>query len=97
MSGNLQGRDELMTRLGEAGHERMSKTAGDRRSQRVVTFVTDAELEVLEEIASRSDRSLSFVVHRMIAAQLRSIARSRTGARDDPSDMSRHEPWDEGR
>jgi hypothetical protein len=38
----------------------------------VVTFVTTAELERLERMAEREDRSLSAVVHRILARALRS-------------------------
>ena len=41
------------------------------RSNRVVTFVTDAELEQLEDIAWREERSLSAVVYRVLSAYLK--------------------------
>jgi len=44
----------------------------EARSHRVVTFVTQRELEALERIAEAEDRSLSAVVHRIIREQLRS-------------------------
>ena len=40
------------------------------RSHRVVTFVTRGELEKLEEIAEREDRSLSAVTHRLLSRAL---------------------------
>ncbi len=43
------------------------------RSNRVVTFVTGGELEDLEQIAQEEDRSLSAVVHRIIAQHLKNI------------------------
>ena len=36
------------------------------RSHRIVTFVTEAELERLEQAALDDDRSMSAVVHRII-------------------------------
>jgi hypothetical protein len=39
----------------------------------VVTFVTERELESLERIAQDEDRSLSAVVHRIIAQHLNDI------------------------
>ena len=50
---------------------RLRISAETRRPHRVVTFVTDAELEQLEDLASRHERSLSAIVHRMIAAQIK--------------------------
>jgi len=44
----------------------------EARSNRVVTFVTGRELESLEQIAQEEDRSLSAVVHRIIAQHLKS-------------------------
>lgn len=38
----------------------------EARSNRVVTFVTDRQLKALEQIAREEDRSLSFVVCRII-------------------------------
>ncbi len=43
----------------------------EMRSNRVVTFVTGRELEGLEQIAWEEDRSLSAVVHRIIAQHLK--------------------------
>lgn len=44
------------------------------RSNRVVTFVTNSEMESLERIASEEDKSLSAAVHQILA---RSLDRSR--------------------
>ncbi len=43
------------------------------RPNRVVTFVTGGELEGLEQIAQEEDRSVSGVVHRIIAQHLKNI------------------------
>jgi len=43
------------------------------RSNRVVTFVTDRELESLEQIAYEEERSRSAVVHRILAQHLKNI------------------------
>ena len=40
------------------------------RPNRVVTFVTNRELEFLEQVAVEEERSLAFVVHRIIAAHM---------------------------
>ena len=45
----------------------------EARSKRVVTFVTDQELSGLEQIADEEGRSLSAVVHRIIAQHLKNI------------------------
>jgi hypothetical protein len=44
--------------------------AGSGRPRRIVTFVTVAEFEKLNEIAEREDRSLSAVVHRLLSHAL---------------------------
>ena len=49
---------------------------GEARARRVVTFVTERELESLEQIAHEEDRSLSAVVHRIVAQHLNNIALS---------------------
>jgi hypothetical protein len=41
------------------------------RPNRLVTFVTDKELEYLMTIAAEEDRSMASVVHRVIAAHIR--------------------------
>lgn len=46
---------------------RPARVPEEARSNRVVTFVTGRELEALEHIAQEEDRSLSAVVHRIIA------------------------------
>jgi hypothetical protein len=38
------------------------------RPNRIVTFVTDRELEALEQITVEEERSMAAVVHRIIAA-----------------------------
>jgi len=40
------------------------------RSRRVVTFLTESELQELEDIAASEDRSLSAAVHRIVSLQL---------------------------
>ena len=47
--------------------------AETRRPHRVVTFVTDSELKRLRALASADERSVSSIVHRLIAAQLRAL------------------------
>ena len=73
-------------------HGRPPKAANELRNRRVVTFVTAGEFEDLEQIALRSDRSLSFVVHRMIATQLNGTADPRTSPEPGEPTMERHEP-----
>jgi len=46
------------------------------RSERVVTFVTERELDCLDRIANKEDRSLSAVVHRIIVQHLENIGAS---------------------
>ena len=41
------------------------------RSNRIVTFVTDQELQFLSQTAIEEDRSMASVVHRIIAAQVK--------------------------
>lgn len=45
------------------------------RSNRIVTFVTDSELENLHQIAHEEDRSLSSVVHQIVSTHLASHIR----------------------
>ena len=42
----------------------------DVRSKRVVTFLTESELQRLEDLAVYQDRSLSSVVHRIVTLYL---------------------------
>ena len=45
------------------------KSSGDvARPNRIVTFVTDMELEKLERVAADEERSMAAVVHRIIRA-----------------------------
>jgi len=46
------------------------------RSNRVVTFVTDRELESLEQIADKEDRSLSAVIYRILTQHLNNTGTS---------------------
>ncbi|MGD8375724.1 MAG: hypothetical protein PVF68_06250 [Acidobacteriota bacterium] len=46
-----------------------------RRRNRVVTFVTDAELEALQRLSDRSGRSLSAEVHAILTGSLRKGAK----------------------
>ena len=55
---------------------RPSEAQEKARSKRVVTFVTERELECLEQIADKEDRSLSAVVHRILAQHLKNIGPS---------------------
>ena len=41
------------------------------RPNRVVTFVTDQELQSLKQTVIEEDRSLAYVVHRIIAAHFK--------------------------
>lgn len=50
---------------------RPTQVSATARSERVVTFVTERERESLEGIAIDEDRSLSAVVHRIIAQHLK--------------------------
>jgi hypothetical protein len=52
---------------------RPSQVPEAARSNRVVTFVTNRELESLEQIAYEEDRSLSAVVHRIVVQHLENI------------------------
>jgi len=46
------------------------------RAKRVVTFVTERELDCLYRIANKEDRSLSAIVHRIIVQHLENIGPS---------------------
>ena len=52
---------------------RPHKKSAAARCKRVVTFVTELEEERLKDLAIDEDRSLSFVVHRIIAQGLERI------------------------
>ena len=52
---------------------RPHKISAEARCKRVVTFVTELEEERLKDFAIDEDRSLSFVVHRIIAQGLERI------------------------
>lgn len=41
------------------------------RSNRIVTFVTDQELQFLTQTAIEEDRSMASMVHRIIVAQIK--------------------------
>jgi hypothetical protein len=41
------------------------------RPNRLVTFVTDKEMEYLTRIVAEEDRSMASVIHRLIAAHIR--------------------------
>ena len=45
---------------------RPKSPAAAARPNRIVTFVTDAELELLEQTALAEDRSMASLVHRII-------------------------------
>lgn len=52
----------------------MGRPPGPRerlRRNRVVTFVTDAEMKVLQRLSDRSGNSVSAVVHEILAVSLR--------------------------
>jgi len=48
-----------------------------KRRNRVVTLVTDRELEILEHVASERESTLSTVVHQILGRSLRSLRRRR--------------------
>ena len=52
---------------------RPRRMAKEARSHRVVAFVTDGDLEGLDEIAQEEERSRSDVIHRIIAQHLKSM------------------------
>ena len=56
----------------QRGRPRLSRHRA--RSNRVVTFVTQAELERLEQMALHDDRSLSAAVHKIISDYFRETA-----------------------
>jgi hypothetical protein len=41
------------------------------RPNRLVTFVTDKEMEYLMQVVAEEDRSMASVIHRLIAAHIR--------------------------
>ena len=43
----------------------------DARSNRLVTFVTDQELEYLKQITINEERSMAFIIHRIVSAHIR--------------------------
>ena len=43
----------------------------DARSNRLVTFVTDKELTILRQITIDEERSMAFIIHRIISAHIR--------------------------
>jgi hypothetical protein len=49
-----------------------------RRPNRIVTFVTDKELEQLEHVTMEEDRSMAAVVHRIIRAHFEEITMAPT-------------------
>ncbi len=59
------------THSGKSKRGRPSRGRHTLRANRVVTFVTDTELEVLEQLAKDDERSLSAVVHRIITIHMR--------------------------
>jgi hypothetical protein len=63
--------NERNARTARPARGRPRKEADKRRTRRIVTFVTEAECAQLQQLVLTSDRSLSFVVHRMIAEQLK--------------------------
>ena len=48
------------------------------RPHRIVTFVTDKELEQLERVTMEEDRSMAAVVHRIIKAHFEKITMAST-------------------
>ena len=63
--------DRLNAGAARPARGRPRKDPGKARTQRVVTFVTESQRAQLEKLALQSDHSLSFIVYRMIAAQLK--------------------------
>ena len=62
--------DDQMTGAARPARGRPRIEADKLRPRRIVTFVTEAQFKQLQKLALTSDRSLSFVVYRMIAEQL---------------------------
>ncbi|MEH6570444.1 MAG: hypothetical protein V7709_15285 [Halioglobus sp.] len=52
---------------------RPKSAAHTARPNRIVTFVTDRELELLESITLKEDRSMAAVVHRIIKAHFEDL------------------------
>ena len=46
------------------------------RPNRLVTFVTDEEMEYLMRVVVEEDRSMASVIHRVIAAHIRDIEKN---------------------
>ena len=67
------GTERQDSRVGRSKRGRPARPVEEARSHRVVTFVTARELEGLEQIAQAEDRSLSAVVHRIVARHLGDI------------------------
>ena len=61
-----QRKDVQIVKTQRRGRPRLE--SDEARSNRVVTFVTDRQLEALDRIVEEEDRSLSAVVHRIIAS-----------------------------
>ena len=60
--------DKPQAKYGKQRRGRPHKPPERARPNRIVTFVTDLELQALEQIADEEDRSMAGVVHRIIAA-----------------------------
>jgi hypothetical protein len=67
-------REDSLEQSGGHGHRlgRPPRPAETVRSQRVVTFVTPAELEALERLSERWKTSMSATVHRLVYRALES-------------------------
>jgi hypothetical protein len=72
---------------GGHGHRlgRPPRPAETVRSQRVVTFVTPAELEALERLSERWETSLSGTVHRLVYRALGAATRATDDAKERTS------------
>ena len=67
-SGDMAEKIDQKLKIGKNSKRGRPRLAGHEvRSNRVVTFVTETELEMLERLALDDDRSLSAVVHRIIS------------------------------
>ena len=60
------------TQSSEKGQRGRPRTPSQiARPNRLVTFVTDKEMEYLMQVVAEEDRSMASVIHRLIAAHIR--------------------------
>jgi hypothetical protein len=64
--------EEHVTRSANKTHRGRPRTPSQiARPNRLVTFVTDKEMEYLMRVVAEEDRSMASVIHRLIAAHIR--------------------------